>query len=120
MRYLSHKEPLVIKARKQNEYHDRFNEKVFYSNQNPHTTATNRLLHLSKMIKFMFLICLVVGLFYGYGYVKELAKTDGKLNKGYTANEINVESKDKDKDEGKDKKKDYENINDVNVAPDQK
>ena len=115
MKYLYHKLPLVISAKKQNEYHARFNEKVFYQNKNPHTTATYRLLSLSKKIKFMFLLVFVISIVLGIGYVNSLSKTTDSAQMSSEAvelleddNNINPEN------EGK---SDYETINDVTIMP---
>ncbi len=115
MKYLYHKQPLVISAQKQNKFHSRFNEKVFYQNKNPHTIATYRLLSLSKKIKFMFLLFFVISIVLGIGYVNSHSKTMDSAS----SNSATLELLDNDNNSTAedDKNSDFETINDVKISP---
>ena len=114
MRYLYHKQPLVIKAKKQNEYHERFNEKVFYHDKNPHTTATYRLLHLSKKIKFMFLLYFIVSLVLGLGYAFSTVSSNDSASSKVIINEIQIDNEDSQHEDKE--TSDFESINDVTIT----
>jgi len=115
MKYMYHKQPLVISAQKQNKFHSRFNEKVFYQGKNPHTTATYRLLMLSKKIKFMLLLLFVISVVLGIGYVNNSLKSDDSAN----SNSVKLELlEDTDNNEAEDvEKTDFETITDVEITP---
>lgn len=56
MSKIFHKKPLFLQIKKENEYHQRFNEKLFYPSGNSHSRVTPILLSLSKRIKLLIFI----------------------------------------------------------------
>ncbi len=114
MKDLYHKQPLVISAKKQNEYHARFNEKIFYQHKNPHTTATYRLLSLSKKIKFIFLMVFLISIVLGIGYVNSLSKSLDSASLNVTKVELLDDNKNTNPEDVEKSK--YETINDVTIT----